>query len=110
MPRYSCQVCDMSFKTTMDLARHYRWKHRRDREEMPEENDFVCEQCERSFGSIQGLNLHKVRMHTKKARHLSTTKKMSEIAAPAVSFCPCCGTNIRLFAQALAAIGGLHEG
>jgi hypothetical protein len=75
----------------------------------------ACDQCERTFTTPQGLSLHKIRGHQKLGgRGLppkrSYTKKTSKIAAPAVSFCPCCGTNIRLFSQALAAIGGLQDG
>lgn len=68
---------------------------------------FTCEQCEKSFDTVHGLNLHITRMH----RNLGgKEKKISKTVAPAVSFCPCCGTNIRLFSQALAAIGGLQDG
>jgi len=80
---------------------------------------FTCEQCDKEFNTVQGLSLHNTRVHRKLGgnpgsnvveRRFSPRKKASKTAAPAVSFCPCCGTNIRLFSQALAAIGGLQDG
>ena len=68
-----------------------------------------CEHCEKTFKNQQGLSLHIYRMHKKTASKVSTSKKIGGVAAPTITFCPCCGTNIRLLIQALAAIGELQN-
>lgn len=72
---------------------------------------FVCDQCNKSFSKELGLRTHKALVHYAKSPKGKPVNKGSKpatiVPTPAkdvrlpVSYCPCCGTNIAVVAQAM---------
>lgn len=79
---------------------------------------YKCRQCDREFGTLQGMKVHAAFSHRiKDAKPATVTeptngtpkiKKKRVSREVALAFCPCCGTNIRMVSQALAAVEGLR--
>ncbi|CAG5057435.1 unnamed protein product [Parnassius apollo] len=59
--KYSCNICDMAFKTRSDLTKHA-VKHL-------DVRTFKCEFCDKSFKWKHSLNVH-IRMHLNDKRHV----------------------------------------
>jgi hypothetical protein len=69
-----------------------------------------CEACGKVFDSLRGLNGHKARMHKKGKRaynHKANASDSKTVSGFQLSYCPCCGQNLRILATALAAMKGL---
>jgi hypothetical protein len=69
---------------------------------MPAEKH-ACDKCHKTFGSPRSLQGHKARKHSAKRSYIRR-KAATEVS---LSFCPCCGTNLRTIAMALAAVKGI---
>lgn len=88
------------------------------------EKENKCDKCDRIFGSVQALGLHKYRAHTRNGKDTWGKRKAAKAARkPArrakhtraregveISYCPCCGTNLRILAHALVTAKELQLG
>lgn len=65
--------------------------------------------CEREFKTVQALSMHKYRTHGIFKKKAKKAKKKWTRRHPLIELnhCPQCGMNLRILAQALAAIKGL---
>ncbi len=78
-----------------------------------------CEHCDRVFDTKHGLIVHQNRKHKQKRKYvkkefLVVQSAIEEVVKPQpvkkliaevkLSYCPCCGTNIALIAQALSTL------
>ena len=99
---HRCPDCGKSFATEKSLQGHQAGKHGSRRKNYP------CPDCNRKFVRPTDLAIH-VRNH-----HRDQTGGSSQAAQPTrvvgtggLAYCPCCGANIRIIMQALAAVEGL---
>jgi endogenous inhibitor of DNA gyrase (YacG/DUF329 family) len=83
----------------------------------------ACPECGKRFDKPQGLAVHRSRSHGvrgkgggKKPVALVKVKADTSTQQPAtpprvaINYCPCCGTNVALVAQALAIAEGIGRG
>lgn len=133
MPAIACPHCDRELGSAAAFASHMRFVHpdktrratsmlsttttrtiRRKPRRTSRTGDFVCEVCDKHFEKEHGLRVHYRWMHgkrprSKKAAKVSATSREAALQQmPELCYCPKCGSNLRLVAQALAAVQGLH--
>lgn len=101
---YPCKDCEAGFDKEWQLRYHRKKMHPKPR---PKEQEiaYPCSLCEQTFVNPSVLDNHM------KYHHPDQTKKQPATPSPKpttnLSYCPCCGTNLRLILQALSAVEGL---
>jgi hypothetical protein len=91
------RISSATFNRPTEIATYVRNNH--SNEKINKNLPFKCEICNKSFNNQHGLNVHKNIKHKMKIK--------TATHSPDISFCPNCGCNIRIVAQAMAAVKGL---
>jgi hypothetical protein len=111
-----CQFCSKGFEHSRGLKLHEPYC-----EQNPNRLTAKCKQCGREFANPQAVSAHTRHAHrpsnkiTLPKAKRKTTKpgpkpgfEQSANGVPTLTFCPCCGTNLKLIAAAMQAVGGLQ--
>jgi hypothetical protein len=66
-----------------------------------------CEKCDREFKTAHAMKIHRFQAHGGR-KSSKGTRRYNKKRGVELSFCPSCGMNIRMLAQALHAIKDLR--